>query len=89
MRRENVVTNAVESAPSANKIAQQVRRAERRDECVHLRARAEERGEHLFAHQPEHAARHHREADDPRRFGADSFPYRRRHGQERTAARDL
>ena len=57
------------------KIAQHVRRAERGQERVHVARRAEERGDHHLANQPEHAAAKNRQADDARRLGADSFPF--------------
>jgi hypothetical protein len=61
---ENVVTKAVESAPSANRVAQHVWRAEGGGEDAG-EGGTEEAVQHLIAHESEDAAAEDGDGDDP------------------------
>ena len=59
--------------PLGEKIAQQVRDAERHLEGVHDLATAEDRAEHLIAHEAQQTAAEHRQGDDARGPGVQLF----------------
>ena len=78
MRRENVVTNAVESAPSANRSRNMLGARKAVRNASILRG-AEERSENHLADQPEHPAAKHGKTNNARRSGAHSPIVRRSH----------
>ncbi len=61
---ENTVTKAVDRAPSAKQVAQQVGDAEGGEEHVHLATATEQESEQRLADQAEHAAAHDGDTDD-------------------------
>ena len=86
---ENVVMNAVESAPSANRSAQQIWQPERHQKRVEISSRAKEPSKHHFANQSEDAAAQNRDADDSRRTGARSPVLRRSHRRTKNRVSEI